>query len=136
MDDLMQDATLALLGSIAGLRQPECFRAWAMRIATRVGHRYWTSFAREQHAMREAERHVAAQDAYHVPPACIHAEEVRLLLAHLTDDDQRLLRMRYLRDLPYRDIAALLGCRPGVARVRAHRACQKLRRLAGAEEEA
>jgi RNA polymerase sigma-70 factor (ECF subfamily) len=51
---------------------------------------------------------------------------VRRALATLSDDDQRVLRLRVVEARPYREIAALLDCTEQAARVRVARGLQRL----------
>lgn len=54
-------------------------------------------------------------------------EEVTALLAHVSEDDQRVLRLAVLYDLNGKELAQELGITPGAARVRLHRALNRLR---------
>jgi RNA polymerase sigma-70 factor, ECF subfamily len=55
-------------------------------------------------------------------------ERVRQMMRHLKPDYQQVLTMRFLEDLPYRDIAAALGKTEANIRVIQHRALRELRR--------
>jgi RNA polymerase sigma factor (sigma-70 family) len=54
-------------------------------------------------------------------------EEVSAILAHVSEDDQRVLRLAVLHDLNGDELAQALGVTPGAARVRLHRALNRLR---------
>lgn len=61
-----------------------------------------------------------------VPPPPEPPGHVRAALATLGDEDQELLRLVAWDDLTPSQIAVVLGCSPGAARVRIHRARTRL----------
>ena len=54
-------------------------------------------------------------------------EEVSVIMALVSENDQRVLRLAVLHDLNGKELAAELGVTPGAARVRLHRALNRLR---------
>lgn len=54
-------------------------------------------------------------------------QEVEAILIHVSEDDRRVLRLAVLHDLNGKDLAQALGVTPGAARVRLHRALNRLR---------
>jgi RNA polymerase sigma factor (sigma-70 family) len=63
----------------------------------------------------------------------IDRDQVERLLAPLSEDDRRIVRLACLLDLDFASIAAVLGITPNAARVRLHRALQRLRRARGTD---
>lgn len=61
-------------------------------------------------------------------------EEVSTILAHVSEDDQRVLRLAVLHDLNGEELAQALEVTPGAARVRLHRALNRLRAAWQAQE--
>jgi RNA polymerase sigma-70 factor (ECF subfamily) len=61
-------------------------------------------------------------------------EEVSTTLALVSENDQRVLRLAVLHDLNGKELAAELGVTPGAARVRLHRALNRLRDAWQAQE--
>ena len=55
-------------------------------------------------------------------------EAASAILAHVSEDDRRVLRLAVLHDLNGEALAQELGIKPGVARVRLHRALNRLRK--------
>jgi RNA polymerase sigma-70 factor, ECF subfamily len=53
-------------------------------------------------------------------------------LASLPDSQRNALELRVVGDLPYRDVAGVLGCTETAARIRVMRALDRLARLLGA----
>ena len=60
--------------------------------------------------------------------ATVERADLRAALDHLNDRDRKLLEMRYQEDLTQAEIAAKLGIPEGTAKVRLHRARDRLRR--------
>jgi len=54
-------------------------------------------------------------------------EGISAILTHVSEDDQRILRLAVLHDLNGNELAQELGITPGAARVRLHRALNRLR---------
>jgi RNA polymerase sigma-70 factor (ECF subfamily) len=63
------------------------------------------------------------------------SEGVSAILAHVSENDQRVLRLAVLHDLNGRELAQALGVTPGAARVRLHRALNRLRDAWQAQEQ-
>jgi hypothetical protein len=86
--------------------------------------------AQRRRARREARS--AVPEASEAPATrCELREEVERALARLDPDDREAVRLRFLLDLEYREVAHLVGATEGACRVRVHRALDKLRRLLG-----
>jgi len=77
---------------------------------------------------------LAALDISHQGQDLETDEEVAAILAHVSEDDQRVLRLAVLHDLNGRELAQALGVTPGAARVRLHRALNRLRDAWKAQE--
>lgn len=69
-----------------------------------------------------------------IPERAETDETFARLLAHLSDDDVRLLRLAVLHDLSSEMIAHELGITPGAARVRLHRLLKRLRQFWGSRK--
>ena len=54
-------------------------------------------------------------------------EQVQIMLAHLSHDDQHILRLAFLEDFDREMLARRLGVSAGTARMRLHRALSRLR---------
>lgn len=72
------------------------------------------------------EGYEGAEDAQVV--ATVERADLRAALKRLSDRDRELLEMRYQEDLTQAEIAQKLGIPEGTAKVRLHRARDKLRR--------
>lgn len=127
-------------------RQP---RAWLLGIAANLIHRKQTELARLNR------REPLARDLYPgdepndddlfdwfvqmIPGSTAERyeirEEVNHLLAGVSEDDAQILRLALMYGLDGEALARELGITPGAARVRLHRAMQRMRRIVQAEKE-
>jgi RNA polymerase sigma-70 factor (ECF subfamily) len=65
--------------------------------------------------------------------AAAYREALADALGGLGDDDREAIRLRVVEDLPFREVAAALGCSEGAARVRVHRALNRVADAMGVE---
>ena len=131
-DDVAQEVCLALLAALPSYRdRGRPFAAFVFAIAA--------------HKIADAARR-AARSPLPVPAlpdrpdgrlgpeeiavAGVEARQVRILLAHLPDDQRRLLLLRVVGGLSAEDTGYVLGMSPGAVRVAQHRALLRLRALA------
>lgn len=69
------------------------------------------------------------------PAAALESDAaVASLLARVSEDDRRVLRLALIHELDGQSLARALGVRPGAARVRLHRALNRLREAVGPRE--
>jgi RNA polymerase sigma factor (sigma-70 family) len=128
-EDAVQDALVQLAREATDAPVALGVRTWLLR-AVRDRAR---SSLRANRRRRVRERGAARPEAA-TPrtPASDTAEVVECALATLAEDDREAVRLRCALDLDYREVAAVLGTSEGAARVRVHRALEKLRtRLGG-----
>jgi len=127
--DLLGEVFVVALRRIEDLPEPALRRAWLFGTARRLllgeerasRHR---RLAESEHArMREQ---AAAPDPGH----SVRVQAVREALASLRESDRELIRLTEWEQLPIAEAAAVLGLRPGTARVRLHRARRALTRHA------
>jgi RNA polymerase sigma-70 factor (ECF subfamily) len=130
-DDLAQETMLRALRHRDTFREQAAFATWLYRLAYNVCQDHWRRsrhddatedvnridlVARdtgERGDDREDERHVLLEQA----------------LTRLAPDRRAVLVLSRYHDLSYDDIARVLDCSPGAARVRAHRALNELREI-------
>ena len=116
-EDVVQDALLRALRAYPRLRHADHLRAWLYRVTTNA--------AIDHH--RRARRETPTED----PPAvAVDPHEIdgfEDLIAGLPDGTQNALRLRFVEDLEYEDIACRLDCSPQAARQRVSTAVRSLR---------
>lgn len=123
-DDLAQETFLRVLRHRGTFRGDARFTTWIYRIARNV--------CLEQLARQARERRIVdrwgAEAATEVPPERHDGtEHLTAALRSLTAEQREVLVLCRYHDLPFSEIGAILGCTPGAARVRAHRALAALR---------
>lgn len=118
-EDVLQETLFTICRRLPSLREPKWFRAWAYRIATRQAlrrgrrERFWVQAERDEALSRvesveatepfEPELHEALADA----------------VSGLAPASQLVLRMHYLHELTYAEIAEALEIPVGTAKSRA-----------------
>lgn len=140
-EDLMQETFLRVVRTIHEYRHAGRFEAWLFRIAANLGRDYGRR--RRRHGP-EASLDADADgtgDAEPVDPRSLAAggpwgreeleQRVARCLAELPEADREVLVLRHFSDLPFREIAELLGVPLGTALARAHRAAERLRARLG-----
>lgn len=117
-EDVLQEALLTVSRKLRTLRDPRWFRAWAYRIATRLAVRR----AKKEHRWADALRDddLAALPAAEPEPR-FDPELVAALpsaLAAVSPASQLVLRMHYLDELTYAEIAEALEISVGTVKSR------------------
>ncbi len=123
-DDLAQDTFVAAFKQIHRLRDPSRIGAWLHGIAQRLCYKHLRRVSRTADLEEEkVEALVAPPDRIDEPG------ELCQLLNELPEQYRQVLAARYLEDLEYEEIAAILGTTVNNVRVRCHRAKNRLREL-------
>jgi RNA polymerase sigma-70 factor (ECF subfamily) len=123
-EDLVQDVFYRILKYRNTFREDNRFRTWLYRIAHN---------ARLQHYKKHPTVESAADPRVESSNTRVERDpEVDLLrcaMAKLPEEPRELLVLVWHRELPYSEIAELLGIEVGAVKVRVHRAVKKLREL-------
>src|SRR6185436_10395932 len=82
---------------------------------------------------RSRESASARPEASHDAPRSETTELVEKALAELDADDREAVRLRCALDLDYAEVARIIGSSEGAARVRVHRALERLRKRLGGD---
>lgn len=128
-EDVVQDCLVDLARERTERPVRVGIRPWLLRaVRSRAGMALRSGGRR-----RRRERRVAAADAGAPPPGreAELRDEVERLLSGLPETDREALLLRYLHDLEYDAVARVLGTSKGAARVRVHRALERLRERFG-----
>lgn len=129
-EDALQDVWLAVLRRIATLEQPEAFRAWLYRIAhnraiSRLRGERGRVPLEELPVEAEIDRSTPASDDA-AAFALYDAKRVHAALELLSPAHREVLTLRFIDELSYDDIAAIVGCTLGTVRSRIHYAKRSL----------
>jgi RNA polymerase sigma-70 factor (ECF subfamily) len=123
-EDIAQDALLRAWRRRCTLREPDRRNQWLAAIVRNEAFRQHARVRPDPTAAIEG--YEGAEDAQVV--ATVERADLRAALKRLSDRDRELLEMRYQEDLTQAEIAQKLGIPEGTAKVRLHRARDKLRR--------
>ncbi len=131
-EDALQEALIALARETSDAPVKIGVRTWLMR-QTRDRAR---SALRSRRRRTDRESIAAKRERCDVaqePPSdrALRSEELEEALALIDAGDRELLLLRYLHSLEYREMAAYIGISPAAARVRVHRALDRLRKRVG-----
>jgi RNA polymerase sigma factor (sigma-70 family) len=124
-EDCFQETFIAALRAYPRLRADSNVRAWVLTIAHRKAldaHR-----ARGRRALPVAEP--AAVDARSAPSPSAPQETLWEAVRELPDRQRSAVVLRYVADLPHRDIAQAIGCSEEAARRSLHEGLSKLREV-------
>jgi RNA polymerase sigma factor (sigma-70 family) len=127
-EDCFQETFIAALGAYPRLRAESNMRAWVLTIAHRKAldaHR-----GRSRRALPVADPAAVdgrAQSAPHTPD-----EALWEAVDELPDRQRSAVVLRYVADLPHRDIAAAIGCSEQAARRSLHEGLTTLRKVVAA----
>ena len=122
-EDVLQDALLRALRAYPRLRHADHLRAWLYRVTTTTAY--------DAHRARRRERLTDDPPAVAVEPE--HYDGAfEALIAPLPEASRAALRLRFVDDLDYDGVAAVLGCSPVAARQRVSTAVRTLRKQVAA----
>jgi RNA polymerase sigma-70 factor (ECF subfamily) len=123
-EDLAQDAFVEAFRQIRRLRDPARVGAWLHGIVQRLSYKWLRRQTRITSVENDTFEGLAAKaDLLDEPGELCH------LLNELPEQYRQVLAARYLEDLDYDEIAAMLGTTVNNVRVRCHRAKNRLREL-------
>ena len=124
-EDCFQETFIAALRAYPRVRADSNLRAWVLTIAHRKAldsHR-----ARARRALPVAD--TEAVDGRQSGPADMRDEELWQAVRELPSRQRSAITLRYLADLPHRDIAVAIGCSEEAARRSLHEGLKKLREV-------
>ena len=128
-DDIAQETFIKASTTKAELKNPRRRISWFFAIARNVA----IDWIRGRQALPRALACCEVrepEDPYDVAALDDQRDSVRSLVRQLPDDQAQVILLRYWEGLTYEEIAAVVDCSVGNARVRAHRARETLRELA------
>ena len=131
-EEAAQDGFLKAWRALARFREGAPFRPWLLAIvANEARARRRASGRREAWTLRAGREQTVSGDAAPSPETTVvqdeRREELLAALGRLDERDRTVLSLRHLLDLSEREIAAVLGCRPGTVKSRLSRAGERLR---------
>ena len=123
--DVSQEAFVCAYEKLAGLRKPEAFGHWLMKIA----YRYALDSARQK--LKEPRLERKADTFVENPDGQLDEEKQRLLAAvvKLPRSEKQVIMLRYLGDNSVKDVADIVGRSVGTVTKQLSRAHKRLRKM-------
>lgn len=133
-EDILQEAFVRIYRKLGYLREPELFRAWAYRIATRETFRHlqserrWTEQVRDESVLKA----IPAQPSRaEFAPELI--EQLPHLIAGVSAASRAVIILYYLHEMSLDDVAAVLEIPLGTVKSRLAYGLENLRRQLNAQ---
>ncbi len=126
LESLVQDVFVEAYKSLGGFRGTGPLEHWLLRIATRVGYRFWKRRDRRRRVVPLGEWDPPAAGE---PKPAEAAERLHRLLAKLNPRDRLVLTLMYFEELSVAEIARQTGWSESMVKVQAHRARKRLKAL-------
>jgi len=128
--DVAQEAFLQAYRSLAGYRGDGTFGAWVGRIATRMAVQR-VEAARRRPATADLRDDIRADDAQLDPERSFmnaeNATALRAAVERLPADQREVVTLRFFKEMPIEQIAAVTNAPIGTVKSRLHRALERLR---------
>lgn len=128
-EDTLQEVFMRIYRKLGWLQQPELFRPWAFRIASREAFKRIKREARWREQVRDesildaipleaSEQHSSSEVIEHLPS----------LIARVSPASRAVLMLHYMEDMPLAEVAEVLGIAVGTAKSRLAYGLATLRR--------
>jgi RNA polymerase sigma-70 factor (ECF subfamily) len=127
-EDVVQEAMLRAWKSLDALREDEAAKQWVLTIVRRENARY---FERKRLETVDIDNLTATQAAMLATGPDSDLEDVREAIYRLEDDYREPLVLQVLMGHSTKEIAELMGIKPGAVLTRLHRARNKLKEEIG-----
>jgi RNA polymerase sigma-70 factor (ECF subfamily) len=127
-EDVVQEALIRAWKSLDALREEEAAKQWVLTIVRRENARY---FERKRLETVDIDNLTASQSAMLAETADSDLDDVREAIYRLEDDYREPLVLQVLLGHSTKEIAELMGIRPGAVLTRLHRARNKLKEEIG-----
>ena len=127
-DDILQEVFLRICKSLEFLREPELFRAWAYRIATREAVR---ALKKERAWSERVDPEVAPEDTAASDPERLDPDVLQRLLAMLealSPSSRAVIHLHYFDEMSIYEVAEVLDVPPGTVKSRLAYGLAALRR--------
>jgi RNA polymerase sigma-70 factor (ECF subfamily) len=129
-EDIAQTVFQRMLKYRHTYRDDGSFTAWMYHLARRCAADHFRKSNAAPHATDPANLNEHADEAPHAAHTAAARDDHALLhtaLARLDHDDREVLLLARFQELSFAEIAGILECSVGAAKVRAHRALRELR---------
>jgi RNA polymerase sigma-70 factor, ECF subfamily len=132
VDDVAQDVWMDVFRDLPRLAKPAAFLPWFYRIARNRAFRALRHRPIENHVSDETE-FPAEEDVADFTPVDVAA--VHAAMDQLSPEHREVLLLRFMEEMNYQDISAVVGCNLGTVRSRIHAAKRLLRKIIERQEQ-
>jgi RNA polymerase sigma-70 factor (ECF subfamily) len=131
--DLLQQTFLHLHRARLDYQLDAPLRPWVFTIARNLRREHFRRKGRRPEAVLSAAHEPADASAHADPSRPLEAERIRAAVASLPPAQREVIELHWLHELPFSEVAQVLGAGLSVVKVRAHRGYKALRDLLGDE---
>jgi RNA polymerase sigma-70 factor, ECF subfamily len=129
VDDLAQEVWLDVFHDLPRLSNPDAFLPWFYRIARNRAYRRFRGRGQTVESLDAQELNVAEEENPADEFTAEDAQAVHVALDDLSSEHREVLLLRFMEDMSYDDIAAVVGCQVGTVKSRLYHAKQALRTI-------
>jgi len=126
-EDLLQETWLKAIGALNSFKPRGVrFSAWIFAIAHNVCREYWRN---KKPNISISELFIEPSDGSVYTQLVEEKISIETIFSKISADDQELLRLRYIAELSFKEIAVILTISPLAARVRLYRTLVRARSI-------
>ena len=114
-EDILQEVFILIYRNLRWLREPEVFRPWAYRIASREAFKH---LKRERRWSDQSVDETVLEDLPVLPPDTLAPERIAQLVAQVSPASRAVIVLHYLHEMPLGEIADVLGLALGTVKSR------------------
>ena len=114
-EDILQEVFILIYRKLRWLREPELFRPWAYRIATREAFKH---LKRERRWSEQSVDEAVLADLPVLPPDALAPAMLAQLVAQISPASRAVIVLHYLHELPLDEVADVLGLALGTVKSR------------------
>jgi RNA polymerase sigma-70 factor (sigma-E family) len=126
-EDLVQEAFVRLAGRLVHLRDPGAFDAYLRRTVVNLSHSHFRRKRVERAYLERTRGATGTTTAERSEGSLEDSEAMWRALGRLSERQRAALVLRFYEDLPERQVAEILNCRPGTVKSLVSRGLETLR---------
>lgn len=124
--DIVQDSWSIILKKIGGLRDPNLFGSWALRIVTRKSLDYLNKSKREREHLKTVKNEKSLEE---LDSLASDLERLKVAMKTLPEHQRQVLRLFYTEQYSLREIGQILEIATGTVKSRLFHAREKLKTI-------
>ncbi len=110
-------------------RQGEKLRPWVVTITMNLIREHYRRRGRRKESTLDAAIHTVGVQPKDRLEQAEREAQLRAAIARLPDSQRTVVELHWLSELPFAEVARIVGAKEGAVRVRAHRAYKRLKEL-------